>query len=90
MNFVVKVLVAAAAAEAILAWMLLGARWGPCGPGTPFGLIGLVAHIFPGLPVAMAIGNLCGSPLSQNAALVFSQYAFWVLAALGIAKLRSW
>ena len=70
------------AIEVTFAWMLFGAGWGPCGPGSPLGFVGLIAHLFPGMLVA-GLSEALGAPKEiSNIVIIITQLAFWSWLAL--------
>ena len=63
--------------ELIFAWMFFGSGWGPCGPGSALGFIGLIAHIFPGLLVGLFVQSLGAPDQITNIVVVAAQFGFW-------------
>ena len=68
------------ATELLFTWMAVGTGWGPCGPGTFLGLIGLVAHLFPGIILAAGAYEAFGASNAVTYSVAgISQLCFWVL-----------
>ena len=89
----VKASLYAGALETVLAIITFAGGWGPCGPGTPLGTVGLMFHLFPGILVGYGVERL-GLPSAVSwAAVVVSQFLVWDLVFLGIfwfgARLRT-
>jgi hypothetical protein len=52
--------------------------FGPCGPSNPFGFIGVLTHIFPGMLVFAALNTFVKLPdIFSPVIIVVSQAIFW-------------
>ena len=77
-----KALLIGAVIEALLAWMMIGSSWGPCGPGTVLGYVGMFAHFFPGFIVGSAVEQMGASDPVATAFMFGAQFVFWAALAL--------
>ena len=82
-------LLAGAVVEGLFAWMLLGTGWGPCGPGSPLGMVGMLAHLFPGFFIGLVGHEFFHAPaFVEDALLVGGQLCFWVFISWLILRHR--
>jgi len=88
MRIGVQAFLIGAGVELVFAWMMVGAGWGPCGPGSPLGFIGMLAHMFPGMILGAVATDLGFSGVNAAVILFGSQFVVWSAMAFLWLTLR--
>lgn len=74
----IKTVLYGALFEGVLAFAIFGGAWGPCGPGTIFGQLGILLHIFPGFLTGGLLYAIGGNLYFFWSGVLLSQYLFWL------------
>jgi hypothetical protein len=91
MNLTLKAMLLAAVLEGVLGTATFVSGWGPCGPGTPLGQIGLMTHLVP-LLLLGAFRPLADTPVNNPTVIgitVGIQYLLWAVILRFILSRRA-
>ncbi len=81
-----KAMLIAFVVEAASAGTLAVGSFGPCGPGNPIGLIGMIFHL-PGIAAWLALSTVVKLPETVGLGLVVViQFLFWALLVVALQR----
>lgn len=81
-----KAMLIAAVVESVFAGTFAVGGFGPCGPGNPIGLVGMLAHL-PGFAAWLVLSTVLKLPEAAAPALIVAlQFLFWAILIAGLQR----